>query len=198
MFAPNTVQVPVQVFEMLAEITSLAELKVMMIAIEQEFRYNAPQKPTSLTELEGRTGLTRQGVVNGTHAGVKDGYLEKIPVGRSFAYRLIVNEVDHKSQRSRLTTTTTIDKDSRNIVRLWESEARTMITRSMRKKLDYFVEVHGFDETVDAIEEAVATVGPGQFGTNYIAAILERWRVKGRDAPKPDTDNPYRNRKVLR
>ncbi len=184
--APNTVQVPVALFEILPEITSLGEIKVLLAIIVQEFGYHSGERAISLSELQMRTGLTRQGVVNGITAGAESGRLTREKQGDSYSYRLsVVSELG--SQRNRLATTTIGVEAPKalNIYRLWEQEARVVITPTTKDSIDMWVEEHGEEWAADAIREAAKTVGPGRFGPNYVTRILERWKREGRDAPKP-------------
>jgi len=78
------------------------------------------------------------------------------------------------------------DAKPKPIVRVWEEETRQIVTLSVAEALYDYEDDFGYEWVVDAIKEAVATLGVGRIGHKYILGILTRWRDKGRDAPKPN------------
>lgn len=71
------------------------------------------------------------------------------------------------------------------IVVVWEEEAREAISPHIAERLFALVDEHGEQTAIDAVKEASATVGPGQFNVKYVESILRRWEKEGRDKPKP-------------
>lgn len=78
------------------------------------------------------------------------------------------------------------DAKPKPIVRVWEEETKQIVTLSVAEALHDYEDDFGYEWVVDAIKEAVATLGVGRIGHKYILGILTRWRDKGRDAPKPN------------
>lgn len=102
---PNHTQTPNSFYDvLLAQISSLAELKVTLAIMRQTFGWHKEEDVLSLSELQRLTGLSRQGVIDGIELGIKRRSIVRKPHGQSFVYRLrLVNELD---QSKRLTSPT--------------------------------------------------------------------------------------------
>jgi hypothetical protein len=127
---PNYTMVPNKLFELMPRMKE-AELRVTLAIVRQTFGYidadtgkRKAEDELSLTQLEHKTGLSRQAVVNGTSQGLERGTLARRPVGNSFAYHLVlstvVNEVDQStkltSQASRPKAVNEVDRQVVNEV----------------------------------------------------------------------------------
>jgi phage replication O-like protein O len=114
---PNYTQIPNVLLDDLMLQMGEAELKVTLAIARQTFGYHRQCFKISLTDLEGMTKLSRQGVVNGVEAGLKRGTIyRKDNESGGFDYGLLVNEVDYPaksaSQRSGLPLVNEVDQAS--------------------------------------------------------------------------------------
>jgi predicted transcriptional regulator len=92
---PNHTQAPNEFYDrILPEIDTLAELKVTDIIIRQTFGWHMRERELSLGKLEELTGLTRTSVSDGLKRAMKRGTVSRRKVGNSYAYKLVVEEVD--------------------------------------------------------------------------------------------------------
>ena len=102
---PNYTQIPNALLDEHMADMKEAELKVTMAIARKTFGWHKQTDRLSITQLMDLTGLSRQGVLNGIEAGLNRGTIYREAVGQSFAYSLVVNEVDQStdstSQRSR-------------------------------------------------------------------------------------------------
>ncbi|UYN89922.1 MAG: replication protein [Anaerolineales bacterium] len=71
-----------------------AELKVVLAVTRKTIGWHKTRDRLSFSQLMELTGLSRQGVSDGTAAAVERGVIARYPVGNSFEYELVVNEVD--------------------------------------------------------------------------------------------------------
>lgn len=93
--APNYTQAPNAFFDVLViEIDSMAELKVTLAIIRATFGWHKDEDELSFSQLEERTGLARQSVNDGVAAALDRGYVTRRKQGRSFLYRLEVQNLD--------------------------------------------------------------------------------------------------------
>ena len=91
---PNHTQIPnVLLDEQMCEMGE-AELRVVFAVARKTFGWHKERDRISLSQLMKLTGLSKQGVLNGTEDAIQRGVLSKIPEGNSFSYALLVNEVD--------------------------------------------------------------------------------------------------------
>jgi phage replication O-like protein O len=98
--APNYTQAPNAFFDLLVvEIDTLAELKVTLAIIRATFGWHKDEDELSFTQLEERTGLSRQSVNDGVGAALERGYVQRRKQGRSFLYRLEVKNLDSREGR---------------------------------------------------------------------------------------------------
>jgi len=107
---PNYTQVPNTLIDDLMPKMKEAELKVTMAIARETFGWHRDEKLLSLTRLQTLTGLSRQGVVNGIEDGLRRRVIERRAAGDSFTYRLLVNEVDQPSQRTRPAPVNQVDR----------------------------------------------------------------------------------------
>lgn len=113
---PNHTQTPNLFFdEILPQVKSLAELKILLVIMRQTFGWHRPTDKLSLSQIETLTGLSRQSVVVGIESGIEHGWIERQAAGRSWRYSLalitdyyemptlgeIVKNLDSHSQESR-------------------------------------------------------------------------------------------------
>ena len=116
---PNYTQVPNEVFGLLPVMAD-TELRVTLVIVRDTFGWQQPGAATelSLSELVMRTGLSKQGVVNGLKAGQERGtiYQLKGSGGMKSAYGLVVNSVDRSTELtsplSRPLLVNSVDRDS--------------------------------------------------------------------------------------
>lgn len=113
---PNYTQTPNVFFDALMQGMNEAELKVTLVIIRETFGWHRQSVPLTLDDLVDKTGLSRQGVLNGVSDGQKRGTLERHKDGKSFAYSLTVYEVDQSTKltdnslRSRPSTVYEVDQ----------------------------------------------------------------------------------------
>jgi len=96
---PNYTQIPNELLEVHLPKMKEAELKVVLAIARATFGWHKEKDKLSLSQLMERTGLTRQGVVNGIQDGIERGIIHREESGMGFFYSLIfndelVNEVD--------------------------------------------------------------------------------------------------------
>jgi DNA replication protein DnaD len=95
---PNYTQAPNVFFdEMMPEIDTLSELKVVLAIIRQTFGWHKNEDELSLSRLEDLTGLSRPSVIVGTEAALNRGVIQRRAQGNSFVYSLVVKDVDQLS-----------------------------------------------------------------------------------------------------
>lgn len=99
----------------------LPSLKGSQVMILVVLLYNQLQiggeEPTSLTDLQHLTGLSRQTVITSLDPLMGSGMVERIPIGQSFAYRVLVKFLDHKLSKLKLSSR--------------ESDSKTLLTDSL-------------------------------------------------------------------
>lgn len=112
---PNYTQIPNALLDDNMPHMKEAELRVVLAICRQTFGWHKDADELSLTQLEAKTGLSRQGVINGIEAALKSGLIERHKTGKSFTYSVIVHEVDKStkltsnSQPSGLTAVNEVD-----------------------------------------------------------------------------------------
>lgn len=97
---PNYTQLPNAILDSIDSFGD-AELRVVLAVCRKTFGWHKSRDRISLSQLEGMTGMTRQGVINGINAAIGRGILTRYALGFSFEYELVVNGVDQASQPSR-------------------------------------------------------------------------------------------------
>lgn len=84
---PNYTQVPNHFLdEIMTEITSLGELKVTLVVLRATFGWDEPEYLLPLDELQRRTGMARQSVVDGVAKAIERGYVGRRRTRDGFVY----------------------------------------------------------------------------------------------------------------
>jgi len=91
---PNYTQMP---NSLLDDIHTMPEgaLRVALVVCRQTFGYHKVKDRISLTQLEKKTGMSRQGCINGVNWLEKEGLLKTTQSKAGNLYQWVVNEVDH-------------------------------------------------------------------------------------------------------
>lgn len=76
---PNYTQTPNVFFDELMSNMGNAELRVVLVAIRKMFGFHKTADAISLTTFQKLSGLSRQGVMDGIAAAIKNGYLRQLP-----------------------------------------------------------------------------------------------------------------------
>lgn len=135
-----------------------------------------------------------EGGTNGSHSANKSvANVAPLEVARMESATDLIGERDTFHSNSKISKdlllqpVVVVGPDGRKaIYSVWEEEARTPLTQMIGDELSDMETTHGYQAVVDAIKEAVGATGPGQFGTKYVNAILQRWQREGRRAkPAP-------------
>ena len=172
---PSYTQTPNVLFDdHLAEMGD-AELKVVLVVCRQTFGWHKESDRLSISQFEKKTGMSRQGVLNGIGSAIDRGIIGREKEGQSFRYFLLVNEVDSTSQRSRHTKENTTS--SENIFSVYENNIG-LLTQSIAEKLKDASDEYPDDWIVEAIEIAVKY---NKRNWAYCEAILRRWESDGKD-----------------
>jgi phage replication O-like protein O len=95
-------KVPNEFFDsLLADITSMCELKVTLALIRKTAGFHKIEDRVSLTQLTDATGLSRQGVIQGLALGMRRGTINRQHSGQGYRYSLrlqLVNDLDQSDQ----------------------------------------------------------------------------------------------------
>jgi phage replication O-like protein O len=86
---------------LLADITSMCELKVTLALIRKTAGFHKVEDRVSLTQLTDATGLSRQGVIAGVLSGMRRGTINRQQSGQGYRYSLrlqLVNDLDQSDQ----------------------------------------------------------------------------------------------------
>jgi hypothetical protein len=89
--------VPNALFVMFQTMPEAALRCVLQIA-RQTFGFHRESAECSLSYLQMTTGMGRQGVINGTKWLMDNGVAERVRVGQTFTYRVLVHQVDQSDQ----------------------------------------------------------------------------------------------------
>ena len=90
--------------------------KVVSVICRETFGWQRKEQVISLSYLSEKTGLSKQGVINGINECLEAGLLERREKGRGFAYRLIVKKVDHQPDDMSKKLTSTSQKSGQDPV----------------------------------------------------------------------------------
>jgi phage replication O-like protein O len=121
----NYTQVPNAILDNLYRLKE-GEVRVIFAVIRETIGWQSKKRKLSISFLCGKTGMTRQGVVNAIKPLMERGWLKRDPDGQSFLYWLdiqetyeeseLVNEIDQSpkltSQRSRPEVVNEVDQGS--------------------------------------------------------------------------------------
>lgn len=112
--SPNYTQVPNSFFDMMADMTD-AEIRITLIAIRQIIGFHKTKpEAISVTQFMGKTGLSRQGVLDGIEAAVTRGTVKKEGTGKRNVTKFslvvasppeVVNEPDWSTELTSQDTT---------------------------------------------------------------------------------------------
>jgi phage replication O-like protein O len=109
--APNYTQAPnVLLDELLPEIKSLAELKVILVVVRQTIGWHEDEQRLTFSDLEDRTGLSRQSVNDGVKAAVARGVVERRVEGPNGAQEVFY-ALNVTGQESRPVPVKDLDRD---------------------------------------------------------------------------------------
>jgi hypothetical protein len=104
---PNYTQIPNVFFdEIMPQLKSLAEIKVMLVVMRQTFGYHKRNDLLSLSQIQKLSGLSRQAAIDGIKGALEKGILLRKEQGDSYRYAVhiqapktkvpIVNDLDHQ------------------------------------------------------------------------------------------------------
>lgn len=155
--APTYTQAPNAFFDDHMKDMGEAELKVVAFVIRQTFGYHRESHPISLTDFQDGTNLTRQAVVDGIKAAMERGVLDRAPSGNSFAYFLVVNEIDQEestqetpaSQPNRPEVVKEVDQSEHPLKKDSKERSKEQKTRPRDLLFDAIVEVCILDPKID-------------------------------------------------
>jgi hypothetical protein len=113
---PNYTQAPnVLLDELLPEISSLCELKVTLVVVRHTIGWHEDESKLSLADLERRTGLSRQGAIDGVKRGIERGTIERRIEGERGAQTAFYT-LNLASQRSGPGLVNDLDQDQSTIL----------------------------------------------------------------------------------
>lgn len=96
---PNYTQIPNVILDHMADMTN-AEFRVITAIARKTFGWQKTTDMISLSQLCELTGLSRQGVIDGTAKAIANGWVEKVECGNSFEYSLLVKQVDQSNRET--------------------------------------------------------------------------------------------------
>lgn len=102
---PTYTQTPNLVFEA-APLMIESELRVTLHVMRKTFGWHKRADRISLSQFIIGTGMKKQGVMNGIHAAMKRGIIERIRTGNSFYYQAVIHEDQLDSPLKRLDQST--------------------------------------------------------------------------------------------
>lgn len=127
--SPNYTQLPNDILENISSMGE-AELKVVLVVSRQTFGWQKRRDRISLSQLITKTGLSRQGVIDGTAKAIEKGWVARFAVGQSFEYEIVVNSVDQQiedaSQASRPEVVKPVDRFSPKPVKLVDAQKKVL------------------------------------------------------------------------
>lgn len=196
---PNYTQVPNTLIDDLMPKMKEAELKVTMAIARETFGWHRDEKLLSLTRLQALTGLSRQGVVNGIEDGLRRRVIERRAAGDSFTYRLLVNEVDQPSQRSRPVPVNQVDRQLVNEVDTAKKTAKKEEKKQGKKNHTQRVCVGTSRFHLSTCEQFAAqrngVTNPGGYATTIFRSgeadgLIEEWLSAQKPAEGEPTPDP--------
>jgi phage replication O-like protein O len=97
---PNYTQIPNAVIALMPDMND-CELRVVLSICRATFGWHKTRDRISITQLEKATGLSRQGVVDGTAQAMKRGIVIRYESGYGFEYEIkVVNDSDYSAMTS--------------------------------------------------------------------------------------------------
>lgn len=132
--APNYTQMPNVLLDHMAEMGN-AELRIIMAIARKTFGWQKCSDRISLSQLVELTGLSRQGVIDGTAQAVENGWATKTECGNSFEYSLLLEQLDEPaSQASRPEMVKPVDQLLVKLVDTQKKELNKKETTDSRKR----------------------------------------------------------------
>jgi len=95
---PAGAYLPPELMELLPNIGTLAELKVLLVALHESTQPGRTGALLTFTELQQRAGLARASVAAGIRAAVGHGAISRLPFNRSFVYRLQLKKIGSNAE----------------------------------------------------------------------------------------------------
>lgn len=99
--SPNYTQFPNIILDRLHEIETEAELRVICVIVRKTLGWHKEKDRISLTQLQQHTGMSRQGVIDGTSRALARGWIDREVSGRGFTYSLLIRLPEVDSQQNR-------------------------------------------------------------------------------------------------
>jgi len=145
---PNFTQVPNEIIALMADMGD-CELLVVIAICRATFGWHKKRDRISITQLEAVTGLSRQGVLNGTAQAMERGIVTRFAVSNGFEYEIeVVNVVDcsgltsqrsgldssEGSQRSRPEVVNYVDQISQKLVNVVDTQKKAEKESSKQKQ----------------------------------------------------------------
>ena len=96
---PNYTQFPNQLIALMPDMSD-CELRVTLFIARKTFGWHKQRDRLSLSQITAGTGLSKQGAIDGITQGLERGTIARFPVGQSYEYELLVNDVDTKDATS--------------------------------------------------------------------------------------------------
>lgn len=94
---PNYTQTPNEIYDLIPQMSE-AEMRITFAICRKTFGWHKRADKLSISQLQELTGLSRQGVINGTKAGIERGTICKEQSGDSFLFSIVVNVVDQSTE----------------------------------------------------------------------------------------------------
>lgn len=142
---PNYTQIPNSFLDeqMRRRDMGIGELKVCLAIARQTFGWHKEGDRLSLSQLEELTGLSRQGVINGINAAIKNGLIVRTQKGQGYIYSLNVaatsqvsRPVDNStSQVSRPELVKEVDQFEPKLVKLLDTQKKDTKKRKEKELL---------------------------------------------------------------
>ena len=142
---PNYTQIPNSFLDeqMRRKDMGIGELKVCLAIARQTFGWHKEGDRLSLSQLEELTGLSRQGVINGINAAIKNGLIVRTQKGQGYIYSLNVvatsqvsRPVDNTaSQVSRPELVKEVDQFEPKLVKLLDTQKKDTKKRKEKELL---------------------------------------------------------------
>jgi len=137
---PNYTQIPNLLLDEHLAGMGEAELKVTLVIARQTIGWQKEKDKLSVTQLMEKTGLSRQGVLNGIDAGVARGTITREPISNTFYYSLSVNEVDRSTEKtglpSRPKSVYQVDRNEQKTVYLVDPQKKDLKEKKERGEKD--------------------------------------------------------------
>lgn len=198
MRSPNTTQIPNEFFDdLLPEINSLSELKVLLIIMRQTFGWSKMEDVLSLTQFQDKTGLSRQGVIDGIREADAEGLLTRRPEKGSYAYHVkVVNDLDQQLVNDLDTQSTTTGNPETAVdlvVDAWIKATGGYINAKHEELLQEYRETYSDEWVIDSIAEMARTLSAMELRTaapGYILSILKRWARDGKPEQQSTAEPP--------